>query len=79
MNITASYPNVTDDCTICLLEMTSKETITLPCNHSFHNNCFQLWKNYNNACPYCRYNLEIDRIPTVLYDELMHQMEILMY
>ena len=61
---------IIQECSICwsLLE---NNIITLPCNHIFHNNCFELWKIHNNTCPYCRYYLEDTIIPQVLFDELI--------
>jgi hypothetical protein len=58
------------DCSICLNTL-NISIITLPCNHSFHNSCFNEWKKYNNNCPYCRYNLDQSRSPSYLFDELI--------
>ena len=61
------------ECLICWSNI-EQEEITLPCNHSFHNGCFELWQKYNNTCPYCRYNLEDDAIiPQTLFDEIIEQ------
>ena len=61
----------TDECTICLLNLELSETETLPCNHTYHKSCMDLWKNYHYSCPYCRYSLEQNVIPNVLFDELI--------
>lgn len=61
----------TNECTICLLNIESSNIETLPCNHTYHKSCMDLWKNYNNTCPYCRYILNQNMIPTVLFDELI--------
>ncbi len=60
-----------NDCSICYNEL-SFDTITLPCNHIFHNECMNRWIELNNnTCPYCRYNLNTERIPKFLFDEMI--------
>ena len=60
------------ECLICWNILDPSKSIILPCNHIFDNSCIQLWKQYNNTCPYCRINLEDDAIiPEVLFDELI--------
>ncbi len=61
------------NCSICLCDLSINiiNNITLPCNHTFHRNCFDQWRSYQDSCPYCRYRLNQDIIPTVLYDELI--------
>ena len=60
-----------NDCVICYYELTN-DTIKLPCNHIFHNECMNRWKQLNNnTCPYCRYNLNTERSPVILYDEII--------
>lgn len=40
-------------CSICLIDL--KDNIkTLECNHTFHNDCIDIWNNNNNTCPLCR-------------------------
>ncbi|KAJ4461040.1 hypothetical protein PAPYR_2478 [Paratrimastix pyriformis] len=40
-----------DECMIC---MSHPIEITLPCTHSFCNDCFQSWLAKSQTCPYCR-------------------------
>ncbi len=65
--------NNSNNCSICLNDLDEGLTTNLPCNHTFHQACFQLWANYNNSCPYCRYQIVQNMIPQVLYDELIAQ------
>ncbi len=58
------------DCAICLNTL-NINIITLPCEHTFHISCFNTWKQYNNKCPYCRYDLNQSRVPSCLFDELI--------
>ena len=62
--------NITIECSICLNNL-DNNIITLHCNHKYHNECMDMWLKYNNTCPYCRYNLKRDRIPSVLYDKII--------
>ena len=54
-------------CNICGDKLGNAPVHTLKCNHHFHYECilksFQSSLEYNNVCPYCRY--EIDRLPIV--------------
>ena len=60
-----------NECSICY-EPLINNTITLPCNHTFHNTCMNLWTQINtNTCPYCRHNLNPHRVPKILFDELI--------
>ena len=60
-----------NECSICY-ESLINNTITLPCNHTFHNTCMNLWTQINtNTCPYCRHNLNPHRVPKILFDELI--------
>ena len=43
---------MTDDCSICLENMTDKQSVKLSCNHVFHLDCIQ--NIINNRCPLCR-------------------------
>ncbi len=69
----------TDDCSICYSPLSNNLTINLPCNHIFHNNCFEKWidfqveHSYPKTCPCCRYDLKQtnSRLPTQLFDELI--------
>ncbi len=58
------------DCSICLAPL-NESIITLPCEHIFHSSCFKTWEQYNNKCPYCRYDLNQSRVPSYLFDELI--------
>ncbi len=60
------------DCVICYNPLLNN-TITLSCNHTFHNSCMNTWKNYQNSCPYCRHNLNEDRIPASQFDDYIQQ------
>jgi hypothetical protein len=60
-----------NECPICYDELTTN-TITLPCNHVFHNSCMSRWIELNNnLCPYCRYDLTPHRAPNILDHELI--------
>ena len=41
-------------CSICLEELKIYPTTKLNCNHYFHTNCINLWKDKKNICPICR-------------------------
>ena len=44
-----------EECGICLLhEGKGKCAITLPCSHSFHARCIEIWADHGNSCPMCR-------------------------
>lgn len=43
----------TQNCSICLDGIT-EQSQTLPCSHSFHQNCINEWLNRHNSCPLCR-------------------------
>ena len=43
------------DCSICLVEASD---MTTPCNHSFHQECLDMWLDRHNTCPFCRCELE---------------------
>ena len=50
-----------DICSICLLELkNNNDTHTLPCSHSFHEECISGWLD-NNTCPNCRQVINMDR------------------
>src|SRR5271155_794386 len=46
------------DCPICFSEASDT---TNSCNHSFHQACLDIWLNGHDTCPYCRYNIIIER------------------
>ena len=43
-------------CCICMDDIMSNSHTT-KCNHSFHKECLNEWKNINNSCPMCRESL----------------------
>ena len=43
--------SINDSCAICLCNL-DDEVFTLPCNHSFHFDCY--CKIENDKCPLCR-------------------------
>ena len=46
--------NMQNTCTICLTEIGQRNITTLPCGHSFHYNCINIWNRDHNTCPFCR-------------------------
>lgn len=44
----------TDNCDICMEDITTHEATTLVCRHRFHSSCINKWINLRNHCPYCR-------------------------
>lgn len=47
------------DCTICIDGLKVGEVIvSLPCKHSFHEECVVLWLKQHNTCPVCRASIE---------------------
>lgn len=49
--------NEGEECPICLDNLNSKNTKTLPCNHKFHKLCLDTWLKRKNICPLCRFPL----------------------
>ena len=45
-----------EECSICLKTF-KNNNVTLPCKHSFHENCITMWLNSKNNCPLCRSNV----------------------
>jgi E3 ubiquitin-protein ligase DZIP3 len=43
-----------DPCVICHDEMNPGDTITLECQHCFHNQCIRTWLREQSTCPTCR-------------------------
>ena len=59
---TTVVPKSADDdkkCAICLESLTTAETATLPCKHTFHAGCVSSMRNLTQkqACPVCRADL----------------------
>lgn len=48
-------------CSICLDILTNTNIITTNCNHSFHTECLNLHKQYNDNCPLCRRKIIKDK------------------
>ncbi|KAJ3486857.1 hypothetical protein NLG97_g6535 [Lecanicillium saksenae] len=47
------------ECSICIDGMKEGETIlSLPCRHSFHDECVVMWLKEHNTCPICRAPME---------------------
>lgn len=45
-------------CTVCLMEINEgMDSISLPCEHIFHDNCIIQWFEIHNTCPLCRLEL----------------------
>ena len=43
------------ECAICLEEFQGDDhRQVLPCEHTFHRDCFKQWHAINPSCPYCR-------------------------
>mmetsp|Transcript_779 Transcript_779/g.1580 ORF Transcript_779/g.1580 Transcript_779/m.1580 type:complete len:116 (+) Transcript_779:2218-2565(+) len=44
-----------DSCPICLLQYQEREKIRiLPCGHTYHPKCIDLWLSEHTSCPQCR-------------------------
>ena len=53
-------PNEKDVCTICFMKTDLSKRIILPCKHTFHLECFNIWYKQKRVCPLCKYKLSID-------------------
>lgn len=54
-NIRVINANTTQDCPVCLIEITNQEVVgQLRCNHIFHVGCIRPWLDINSSCPVCR-------------------------
>lgn len=50
-------------CCICCDVVEFNDTV-LPCNHVYHRNCIERWKEVNPVCPLCHASIEpIDMFP----------------
>ncbi|XP_067939296.1 E3 ubiquitin-protein ligase AMFR-like [Watersipora subatra] len=48
------------ECAICLEVMTIVHRAhRLPCGHTFHERCIQMWARYDTTCPLCRRPFEV--------------------
>jgi len=56
--VAANSPLLSQDCAVCKdsFEVT-QDTISLPCNHSFHDECILPWIKSSGTCPVCRFEL----------------------
>ena len=63
---------MSEECSICGLDLDDKYTHRLKCNHVFHYECLvktfmsqpnKFGKNTGNTCPYCR--VKVDYMPVV--------------
>ncbi|EEA07693.1 zinc finger, C3HC4 type domain-containing protein [Cryptosporidium muris RN66] len=51
--------NIQDSCIICLTDFSCSDLIRcLPCNHSFHESCIDVWLLRSAVCPLCQQTLE---------------------
>ena len=54
-----SNRNNSEECVVCLGELnddsSEKPTKTLPCNHTFHQECIDEWIKKDGRCPVCRH------------------------
>jgi E3 ubiquitin-protein ligase RNF115/126 len=59
------------ECSVCkdCFELNQK-TMSMPCLHSFHEDCLLPWLNLHNSCPICRYELKTDNKE---YEDRKHQ------
>lgn len=54
---------MSEDCSICLLELNDNSSYTLECGHKFHSECIIKSLRHSTKCPYCRddcYNNIVD-------------------
>ena len=46
---------IEEECSVCLCDISKKQTHKLPCGHVFHKTCMKKWTTRgNNTCPLCR-------------------------
>ena len=43
-----------NECSICYHNLDNAQTTTLPCNHTFHRGCIDVWCTQQLNCPLCR-------------------------
>ena len=69
-NTPVAHDEVSDNCAVCQ-DVFNPKTLgrTLPCRHSFHATCVDLWLEQKGTCPICRHSLLPTPIPTPYYDE----------
>jgi DNA-directed RNA polymerase subunit RPC12/RpoP len=50
-------------CSVCKDEFQiEQEVVSLPCKHSFHEDCINPWLKERNSCPTCRFELPTDDV-----------------
>ena len=42
------------DCPICYESLDTRDTISTPCMHKFHDICLMVWLTNGHTCPMCR-------------------------
>lgn len=52
----------TEDCPICLQEITQEQNRKLECGHIFHKECLNTWFTNNYTCPICRTEIIEEKI-----------------
>jgi hypothetical protein len=55
--ITIPIMNILEECSICMDSSNNNNWTKTDCNHYFHIECINKWKQINNTCPNCRSNL----------------------
>lgn len=45
------------ECCVCAKPLTSTNTATTECNHTFHFSCLAKWQRLDDTCPLCRKSL----------------------
>ena len=56
---TINSPLRDDECIICLSKFEVNDTLrTLPCQHSFHAGCIDLWMDRSSQCPMCKQSIK---------------------
>ena len=54
----ATTTDYEDSCSICLENYKAQDVIiTIPCKHSFHDGCLDMWIDQQTSCPLCRKDL----------------------
>ena len=42
------------ECTVCLNKINDEDRVSLGCNHSYHRECLDNWRQIRSTCPLCR-------------------------